>query len=171
MELVLAKDLEKVREVYLDVITNTPDIKEETKWDYGHYPADEIIQGYIDRNEMYLCMDGDKAAGAVALVPYQEEAYEKVRWRREFWNDQIMTVHILAVVPAYRGKSAGEEIVREAVKLAEKANMRAVRLDTLCTNKRACHLYEKLGFECRGKLNRYIEDIGDIDFVFYEMML
>ena len=48
--------------------------------------------------------------------------------------------------------------------------MKAVRLDALASNKPAHRIYERLGFEYRGKQHLYAENTGWTDFYFFEFM-
>ena len=59
-------------------------------------------------------------------------------------------------------------MIRQAVSLAKRGGMKAVRLDALATNTPAHRVYERLGFEYRGKQNLYAENTGWTDFLFYE---
>ena len=58
MQLVLANDLAAVREKYIEVIEHTKDMNMHARWIYGKHPTAAMIQSYIDRQEMYLFMDG-----------------------------------------------------------------------------------------------------------------
>ena len=58
MQLVLAGDLAVIREKYIEVIEHTKNMNIHARWIYGQHPTDAMIQSYIDRQEMYLFMDG-----------------------------------------------------------------------------------------------------------------
>ena len=47
--------------------------------------------------------------------------------------------------------------------------MQAIRLDALASNTPAHKLYERLGFEYRGKQHLYAENTGWTDFYFFEL--
>ena len=46
--------------------------------------------------------------------------------------------------------------------------MQAIRLDALASNTPAHKIYERLGFEYRGKQHLYAENTGWTDFYFFE---
>ena len=140
------EEFEAVKKKYQDVAEHTPEIRRYARWEYGKHPTDEGIRRYIDNGEMYLLMNGDEIAGMTAVVMYQERDYEAVQWAEMLDNDQVATLHLLAVCPDYQGKSLGGKILDEVVRLARKSGRRAIRLDTLKTNLPAQHMYEKAGF-------------------------
>ncbi|MGN0735956.1 MAG: hypothetical protein ACI4LP_09145 [Anaerovoracaceae bacterium] len=76
MQLVLAGNFAAVREKYIEVIENTKDMNIHARWIYGKHPSDAIIQSYIDRQEMYLFMDGQKIDALASNTPAQR-MYEK----------------------------------------------------------------------------------------------
>ncbi|MBQ3319810.1 MAG: GNAT family N-acetyltransferase [Spirochaetia bacterium] len=171
MELVLARDLSELREKYIEIIEKTPDISRHARWEYGKHPGDPLLQAYMDNDEMYLLMDGPEIAGVMAVTMYQGEDYHDIDWSRELEDDQVASVHILGVCPGHTGKHLGRRLVQEAIALAREKGKKALRLDTLDSNKPAQHMYESLGFCLRGKANRYAENTGWTGFLYYEYAL
>ncbi|MGN1192249.1 MAG: hypothetical protein ACI4S0_06205 [Dorea sp.] len=106
MRLVLAEDLVPVREKYIEVIEHTADMNVHARWIYGQHPTDTLIQTYIDRQEMYLFMDGQTVAGMTAITMCQDKDYRAVIWGQDLKDDEVATLHILAVTPEYQGKAA-----------------------------------------------------------------
>ena len=80
----------------------------------------------------------------------------------------IAVIHILAVSPDAQGKGIGSEMIREAIRLAQNNGMQTIRLDALASNTPAHKIYERLGFEYRGKQHLYAENTGWTDFYFFE---
>ena len=68
MQLVLAEDFAMVRKKYIEVIEYTKDMNIHARWIYGQHPTDAMIQSYIDRQEMYLFIDGQNVAGMTAIT-------------------------------------------------------------------------------------------------------
>lgn len=89
MELIRARDFAKVREKFIEVIAKTPDMKKYARWDYGLHPTDEMIQGYMDRGEMFMYMEGNRIAGMAAITMYQGEDYRDISWDISLDNDQL----------------------------------------------------------------------------------
>ena len=165
----LAKDFELVRQKYIDVIENTPDMSKHARWVYNQHPTDEMLKNYIENEEMYFYLDGGNIVGMIAIVMHQNDDYKKIAWERELKNDEVSPLHILAVCPEYHGKGFGAKILEEVVELSRKNGKKAVRFDAIKSNVPAQKLYEKFGFKFRGTQNLYAENTGWMDFMFYEM--
>lgn len=168
MQLVLADDLATVRENYIEVIEHTKDMNIHARWIYGLHPTDSMIQSYIDRQEMYLFMDGKNIAGMIAVTMYQGEDYHEVLWSQDLKDDEVACLHILAVPPAYQGKGVSKKMMAEIISFINENGKKALRLDVLASNTPARRMYERLRFEYRGKQNLYAENTGWTDFLFYE---
>ena len=171
MNLVRAYDLETVKGHYINVIENTPEIEKYARWVYGKHPTDEALRSFIENGEMYLLADGGTVAGMVAIVMHQGPDYEDIPWTEKLENDQVATLHLLAVCPEYRGRTLGNTILELAGELAKQQGKRAIRLDVLESNHPARHLCEKNGFIFRGKEHWYAENTGWTDFLLYEKPL
>lgn len=171
MELKPADDFDLVKAKYIEVIENTPQIEKYARWVYGKHPTDEMLKTYIGNGEMYLLMDGDDVVGMAAIVMHQDEEYECISWAQHLANDQVATIHILAVCPNYRGRMLGNTIIEEAMDLARSKGKKALRLDVLKSNLPAQRMYEETGFTYRGEENLYAENTGWTVFLFYEKIL
>ena len=171
MQLVLAGDFAVVREKYIEVIEHTRDMNIHARWIYGQHPTDAMIQSYIDRQEMYLFIDGQNVAGMTVITMYQGEDYHEVIWSQNLKDDEVASLHIFTVTPEYQGKGVSKRMMAEIISLAMEKGKKAIRLDTLVSNIPAQHMYEELGFAYRGKQNLYAENTGWTDFLYYELPL
>ena len=171
MNLVQSQDLETVKGYYINVIDNTPEIEKYARWVYGNHPTDDELRSHIENGEMYLLMDRGTVAGMVAIVMHQGTDYEDIPWAEKLENDQVATLHLLAVCPEYRGRALGNMILELAGELAEQQGKKAVRLDVLESNLPAQRMYEKAGYEYRGKQHWYAENTGWTNFLLYEKPL
>lgn len=169
MKLILSDDFALVREKYIEVIEHTKDMNIHARWIYGKHPTDAMIQSYIDRQEMYLFMDGQNIAGMIAVTMYQSEAYHEIRWSQNLEDDELACLHILAVTPAYQGKGVSKKMMAEIISMVKENGKKAIRLDVLASNIPARRMYERLGFVYRGKQNLFAENTGWTDFLFYEL--
>ena len=120
---------------------------------------------------MYLFMDGQNVAGMTGLTMYQGEEYHGVIWSQRLKDDEVASLHILAVAPEYQGKGVSKRMMEAIISLAMEKGKKAIRLDTLASNIPARHMYKKVGFEYRGKQNLYAENTGWTDFLYYELPL
>ena len=153
---------------YDDVIERTADVREYARWQKGKHPKAEGIKAYVQEGSMYLHKELDTLVGVMAVTLYQGEDYQSIEWSRQVPDDEVAVIHILAVSPDRQGSGIGSEMVREAIELAKANGMIAIRLDALATNTPAHKLYERLGFEYRGKQNLYADITGWTDFYFFE---
>ena len=171
MQLVLAGDFAMVREKYIEVIKHTRDMNIHARWVYGQHPTDAMIRDYIDRQEMYLYMDEQNIAGMIAVTMYQGEDYHEILWNQNLKDDEVASLHILAVAPEYQGKGISKNMLEEIISLVKEKGKKALRLDVLASNAPAQRMYERLGFCYRGKQNLYAENTGWTDFLYYELSL
>ena len=105
----------------------------------------------------------------MAVTMYQGEDYHAIEWSQQVSDDKVAVLHILAINPDYQKKGIGSEMVRKAINLAKEKGMQAIRLDALASNTPAHKMYERLGFEYRGKQHLYAENTGWTDFYFFEL--
>lgn len=118
MKLVLARDFDVVRKKYVEVIEHTKDMTIHARWIYGQHPTDEMIQSFIDKQEMYLFMDGKKIAGMTAITMYQDESYHEINWKQDLKDDEVVSLHIFTVIPEYQGKGISKGMMEEIIALA-----------------------------------------------------
>ena len=168
MHLIQTDDFESVKSKYIDVIENTPDIEKTAHWKYGKHPTDESLRAYINRGEMYVLTDGEEIAGMAVIMMYQGDEYLGIPWEDNLTNDEVATVHLLAVCPNHRGKSLGVRILEEAMEIALRNGKKALRLEVLKSNVPAQRMYDRAGFVFRGEQRLYAENTGMMDFLYYE---
>ena len=159
LELATQKDFDAVIAFYDDVTERTPEMATYARWSKGKHPTVEGIRAYINEGSMYLYKDNGKIVGAMAVTMYQGEDYHAIDWTLKVPDEKVAVIHILAVSPDIQGKGIGSEMIREAIRLAQKNGMQAIRLDALASNTPAHKIYERLGFEYRGKQHLYAEKI------------
>ncbi|MGN1164599.1 MAG: GNAT family N-acetyltransferase, partial [Candidatus Ornithospirochaeta sp.] len=118
------------------------------------------------------CQEEDgEIVSAVAVTFFQGEDYHSASWAISLNDDEVAVLHLLAVSPERQGAGIGRKTVEDAVEMARKRGMKAVRLDALATNSPALSLYASLGFETRGRENWFAENTGNTDFLLLEKVL
>jgi [ribosomal protein S18]-alanine N-acetyltransferase len=108
--------------------------------DFARFAADPLV-------DIYIACDGRRVAGFIILRTVADEA-------------EILSV---AVAPAWRRRGAGKRLVEKACAAAETRGARAVFLEVAKTNKGAIQLYERLGFACVGRRERYYQSANSSD--------
>ena len=168
LELATQKDFETIIAFYDDVTERTPEMATYARWSKRKHPTIEGIKVYINEGSMYIYREQGVIVGAMAVTMYQGEDYHAIDWSQQVPDEKVAVIHILAVSPDAQGKGIGSEMIREAIRLAQNNGMQAVRLDALASNTPAHKIYERLGFEYRGKQHLYAENTGWTDFYFFE---
>ena len=179
LELATQNDFDAIIAFYDDVTERTPEMATYARWSKGKHPTIEGIRAYINEGSMYLYRNNGKIIGAMAVTMYQGEDYHTIEWSQQVPDEKVAVIHILAVSPGYQGKGIGSEMIREAIRMAKSKSMQAIRLaqnngmqtirlDALASNTPAHKIYERLGFEYRGKQHLYAENTGWTDFYFFE---
>lgn len=162
-------DFESVIKFYDDVTLRTPNMDTYARWKKGQHPTEEGIKAYIEEGSMYLYKKNDAIVGAMALTMYQGEDYHAIEWSKQVKDNEAAVIHILAVSPDYQGVGLGTEMIRKAISISIDSGMKSVRLDALASNTPAHKIYERIGFEYRGKQHLYAENTGWTDFFFFEL--
>ena len=168
LELATKNDFDAIIAFYDDVTERTPEMGTYARWQKGKHPTEEGISAYINEGSMYIYREQGVIVGAMAVTIYQGEDYHAIDWSQQVPDEKVAVIHILAVSPDAQGKGIGSEMIREAICLAQNNGMQAIRLDALASNTPAHKIYERLGFEYRGKQHLYAENTGWTDFYFFE---
>lgn len=163
------EDYESIIAFYDDVTERTPDMAVYARWNKRKHPTLEGIKAYIEEGSMYLYKEEKVIVGAVAVTMHQGDDYHAIEWSQQVADDKAAVIHILAVNPDFQSKGIGTEMILEAINLAKEKGMQAIRHDALASNIPAHRMYERLGFEYRGKQHLYAENTGWTDFYFFEL--
>ena len=134
------------------------------KWSSAH-PSDDGISATIAAGEQYICVENEKALGAVVLKDNPEGDYDAGDWSIDLKPGEYLVIHALAVDPLFAHKGVGRFMVEQCIKMARQGGCKALRLDVVPGNVPARDLYEKMGFVYVGTkdLRRDIEEIPVFD--------
>ena len=152
------EDLDKVESLYnalndyLAVHENYP------RWKKGIYPLREHAEEGIRTKSLYVATYEGKIIGTVIYLSEQGQAYQDVDWQIDF-DVPMIVIHILAVHPDYLGCGVGKALLDYAMYFGKKQGKKAIRLDTYEENLPAVRLYEKCGFQERGKVDLGLEPV------------
>ena len=84
--------------------------------------------------QIFFARMGNRIVGTVALIKIPGQRFELAK---------------MAVTKEYRGRSIGENLLREAIEYAKTCHMKQVVLHTHPIHREAIHLYRKYGFEVK----------------------
>ena len=166
-----ADDFNKITQFYRYVTDNTDTMSECCRWIYGLHPSDEMIALYITEGSMYYFEKDGSIICAVSVTPYQGDNYHDVDWDERLEDDEVGSVHILAVNPDFQKQGIAYKTMEAVNELIKSMNKKAIRLDALDTNVPAQKLYESLGFNKIDVKNWYASNLGYADFFVYELKI
>ena len=164
-------DFPKIRAFYDAVIDKTKGMEKHARWKKGSHPSDCSIRNYIKNGDMYICMHGEQLAAALAVPFYQDEEYRQINWGISAADNEVATLHLFAVAPELQGKGCGKAVMALAIGMASDNGMKVFRLDAIAPNAPAHRLYASIGFQLRGKQHLYTDNVGWVDFYYYEKSL
>jgi len=96
--------------------------------------------GSLD-NYYFICEVGGEVAGYIFLRHFRREENAFTYTREYIHIDQI------SVLPKYRGKGCGRQLVEQAFRLAEEMDISEINLSTWEFNKDAQEFFKKMGFD------------------------
>ena len=120
-------------------------------WEKDIYPDRAMLEGFVQRGEMYIGEAEGKIACAVAL-------------NQSAQHENCLEIHLLAVHPDMRGMKLGKAMVGFAIDFARRRGMGGVRLDVTEGNLPAEKLYTGLGFEYVQTRRDWFTDADYLDF-------
>ncbi len=105
---------------------------------YGVEPHDHEILDHpyeaviAPGGQVFFAMSGSDVAGTVAMIPYEDDAFELTK---------------MAVDPAFRGKGIGDKLMEACIEFARASGRRKIILESNTKQIAAIKLYRKVGFE------------------------
>ena len=141
-------DLKAVVQLYA-VITADLRRKGIKQWD-RLYPNRFIVKADIRNGHLFGLSADKKVIGAVVVDTYESKKYRKLKWEDE--EGRPVLIHRLAVHPDYQGKGYGKQLLQFAEDYAVKNGFSSIRLDVFSLNSGAVKMYERAGYQERGKI-------------------
>ena len=99
------KEFSEIRDIYASARAFMSENGNAEQWK-GGYPSDSLIKSDIERENLYVCMDGEEIAGVFYFAKENDPSYEKI-YEGEWLNDnEYAVIHRVAVAKQGRGVSA-----------------------------------------------------------------
>jgi len=118
------------------------------QWD-DHYPNPQVFTRDIERRQLWVAEVDGALAGIAAITTDQEHEYKQVGWDL---NEPAITIHRLAVDPAFRGFGIAVALMQQAETVARSRNIAVLRVDTNTENEATQRLFPKLGYRLSGEI-------------------
>lgn len=163
------EDFDKIRSLYWTLIDQEQDDPSFPHWKKGIHPSDEMIQNSIEREELYVLVDGGEIAACVIADNEKFDGYSEAPWQID--SEEVIVLHVLAVHPDHRGKGLARKLIENVIEQERKAGKKALRLDVIENNTTAEKLYQKLGFQYVQTKTLYYDVVGKMTFKLYELVL
>jgi ribosomal protein S18 acetylase RimI-like enzyme len=118
------------------------------QWD-ELYPNPEVFARDIERDQLWVAEVHGTLAGVAAITTDQEHEYAQVGWDL---NEPAITVHRLAVDPAFRGQGIAVALMQQAETVARSRHIAVLRADTNTENPATQRLFPRLGYQLSGEI-------------------
>ena len=145
-------DLDSIERLYDDLNDHLAAHTNYPGWRKGSYPLRQDAEEGLHDGTLYVVEIDGTIAGTVMYLRTQAPAYQAASWQLPL-DAPVITLHILAVHPAYQGQGVGRALMDYAEVLARETGALAIRLDTHEANAPACRLYESCGYSMRGLID------------------
>lgn len=141
------EDLPRIMEIVADAVDS---MRQQgiCQWN-EKYPAREVFAADIEAGTLYVQETENGVVGMFALDEKGAQPYAAVPWGME--NAEF--VHLFAVAVRSRGYGEGEQMLRAAQKLAQKAGYDSLRGNTQESNLRMRRLLARCGFHLIGDIH------------------
>lgn len=165
-------DIDRVEQIYADILTYEQEYGAYTVWKAGVYPTRDTAEQGLAAGALYVWdQDGDISASMIA-DHNQPAEYAAIPWRVTAPPEEVLVIHLLCVAPSRFGQGLGKRMVHFAAEEGRRRGCQALRLDTGKQNRPAVTLYTSLGFTPAGSADMAIGGrIAHKDHLFLEKRL
>lgn len=142
----MAADLDGIEIIYDHIHDAEEKGEVTTGWLRNIYPTRQTAMAAIERDDLFVQLDGDRIVGAAIINQVQVDVYEGAPWEYDVPEEQVTVLHTLVIDPLEKGKGYGKAFVRYYEQYAKEHNCPYLRMDTNERNQNARAFYAKLGF-------------------------
>ena len=139
------EDIEKIIEIYDDIITLEESGPAVTGWKRGAYPTPEVAYTGFENDELFVLEEGGMIVGSMILNKRQDEHYPLGKWQYDAKDEEVMVLHTFVVSPGCARKGYGEKLFKFYEEYALKNGCKYLRFSTGGTNYRSRNFYKKMG--------------------------
>lgn len=120
------------------------------------YPNQKTIKKDIENNNLYVIEIDDEIAAAAAIIFAPDPFYNQIEAGNWISNGKYGVIHRAAAAEKYKGRGLMGLIFAKTYQLAEKKNLKSVRIDTHPDNAAMLRAIEKENFSYCGIV--YVQD-------------
>ena len=117
------------------------------QWDEIYPTKDDIAQD-IQKNQMYIGIEGKKIAVCFTLSEECDEEYKNGKW--QYPEAKFNVIHRLCVNPAFQNKGIATQTIKYIEELSKSLGYEEIRLDCFTQNPYSQKLYNKAGYSIVG---------------------
>ena len=158
------KDINTLVDFYNDIVDYQTYDEYGACWTKDIYPCKADLENHIKNNKFYLGYLNNVLVCAGALQLHEDSIYSEVNFKIK---ENVGVIHLIAVSKDYRHQGISKEFVNYIINQA-KPYVKAIHLDVITSNLRACRLYESCGFKYIETKEVFYEDTGNISANLYE---
>lgn len=161
-------DLDQLEELFDRVHTEEEAGRVSTGWIRGVYPTRKTVESAICADDLFVAEADGKIVATGRINTIQMPEYAVVDWVDQVTDDQVMVLHMLAVLPEEQGKGYGPAFERFYEKYSIEQGRPYLRIDTNEKNLRARALYKRLGYRESGIVPCVFNGIDGVHLVCLE---
>ena len=164
-------DIDELEELYNDLNDYLSTTTNYPGWIKGIYPIRENAIAGVKDNNLFVARYNGKIVGSVILDHHPEEVYHGVKWKLDTDYNSIFVIRTFVVHPLFLKNGVGRSLMDFSFELAQKSDMKSIRLDVYEKNILAILLYEKCGFEYIDTVDLGLGNYGLDWFKLYEKVI
>ncbi|WP_034256723.1 GNAT family N-acetyltransferase [Adhaeribacter aquaticus] len=146
INLLLLEDIDEVMALIKEAVQEM-DRQQIYQWD-ASYPDYLTLKTDIQTGTLYGLRIGGVLAGIIVLNQEQPEDYLAINWQ----HTQPLIIHRVCVHPLFQRQGVAQQLLNFAEQYATAQRHKSIRLDAFVHNPFALRLYQKLGYQERGKV-------------------
>ena len=139
----IKNDLEKLKELYKEIIYDLNNIKHLEKMQWNEYYPIPFLEAYIEKNQMYVLEDDKDFVGAFTLHDEEDKLLADIQYTD---TTKFFYVSLLVIRPTLQRKGYIKYILNFIKDFAVSNEYKYIRLTVASCNVYAENLYKKLGF-------------------------
>lgn len=175
MDITIAKgrpeDLDALGKLYDDLNDHLAAGTNYPGWRKGIYPTKKDARRALREGSLFVAKAGVAIAGSLVLNHRPEKAFRKVEWQVNCPDAEVFVLRTFVVHPQYMGQGTGRALMDFARRHAQRAGMRAIRLDVYRKNTPAIRLYERCGYTRIALVDLGLSAYGLDRFYLYEQVV